>query len=113
MLHKALLWLLVLLAPSALAADDGFGVLAGRVYHRYDRQPLAGVIVTAGSPHIHMEQQTVVTDENGFYRIPQLPPGVYTVVFASDGFQFMGYSDIRVRLNHTQWVHAGMEYEGL
>ncbi len=112
-LRETLLWLLVLFAPSALAADDGFGVLAGRVYNRNDRQPLADVAVTVGSPHLYMEEQTVVTDENGFYRIPQLPPGVYSIRFETVGFQPMSYYGLRVRLNRTQWVHSGLEYAGL
>jgi len=73
-LRNALLCVLVLLAPPALA-DDGFGVLMGTVLDAQSRAVLEGVVVTATAPSL-MGDRTVVTDENGFYWIPQLPAGI-------------------------------------
>src|SRR5262249_14486140 len=59
--------------------------ISGRVT---DSQNLAlpGVTVTVSSPSLQ-GLRTVVTSDNGDYIIPQLPSGVYTVVFELSGFE--------------------------
>ena len=46
---------------------------------------LPGVTVTVGSPSLQ-GTCTAVTDINGNYALPQLPPGAYSVVFELPGF---------------------------
>ena len=46
---------------------------------------LPGVTVTVGSPSLQ-GTRTAVTDINGNYALPQLPPGSYSVVFEFSGF---------------------------
>jgi hypothetical protein len=43
------------------------------------------VVVTATSPSLQGEQ-VVVTDSTGLYRIPQLPPGTYTLRFEKESY---------------------------
>ena len=48
--------------------------------------PLPGVTVTAKSPAL-MGERTVVTQSNGNYAMPGLPPGDYTIVFDLAGMR--------------------------
>lgn len=106
-LRNALLCVLSLLAPPALA-DDGFGVLMGTVLDMQTRTVVEGVVVTATSP-VLMGEQTVVTDENGFYWIPQLPAGVYTLRFEHERFIPYAYPTLPVRINTTYRMNVEVE----
>ena len=48
---------------------------------------LPGVTVTAASEAVIGGPRTAVTDENGVYRFPALPPGTYTVKVELSGFR--------------------------
>lgn len=97
-LRNALLCVLFLFAPPALA-DDGFGTIMGTVLYAEDQGTLSDVIVTATSPAL-MGERTVVTGEDGFYWLPQLPPGIYTLRFEHE--QLKPHArDVVVRLNQT------------
>ncbi|QSQ28557.1 von Willebrand factor type A domain-containing protein [Pyxidicoccus parkwayensis] len=109
-LRNALLCVVFLLAPPALA-DDGFGVIMGTVLNSEDRGTLSGVYVTATSSSMQGER-TVLTDENGFYWLPQLPPGVYTLRFELEGLKPHA-RDIVVRLNQTYRMNVYLLPEGL
>ena len=73
----------------ALAADAaGQGSQTGTIRGAaVDSQGLSlpGVTVTVGSPSLQ-GTRTAVTDINGNYSLPQLPPGNYSVGFALAGF---------------------------
>jgi hypothetical protein len=68
-----------IVASSAFAQGLQSGALGGRVTSE-DRQPLPGVTVTVSSPALQGER-TAVTDVNGVYSLPGLPPGTYAVRF--------------------------------
>jgi hypothetical protein len=89
---------LVLLGTSALA--QGNAVITGRIINSADKQPLQDTVVTATSPSLQGEQ-TVVTDASGSYRIPQLPPGVYTLRVEREGFKPFSRPDIQLRIDRT------------
>jgi len=61
-------------------------VIIGTVVSAENKKPVADVVVTATSPNLQGEQ-VVVTDAQGQYRIPQLPPGVYTLRFDKESFK--------------------------
>ena len=79
--------------------------IIGTVISAQSRQPVPDVVVTATSPNLQGEQ-TVVTDAQGNYRIPQLPPGIYTLRFEADAFRPYARSDIQLRLNRTIRVNV-------
>ena len=57
--------------------------------------PLPGVTVEVlGSAR--GERRLEVTDLDGRYRIDDLPPGIYTVLFALPGFRLVGRDDVGV-----------------
>ena len=48
---------------------------------------LPGVTVTISSPALQIAQMTTMSDQDGRYRFPALPVGVYKVVFELSGFK--------------------------
>jgi hypothetical protein len=90
--------LAALLSASAFA--QGTGILTGNVVSASDRAPVADVVVTATSPALQGEQ-LVVTDASGVYRIPQLPPGEYTIRLEKEGFRPLERGGILLRADAT------------
>jgi outer membrane receptor protein involved in Fe transport len=95
---------LALWAPAALAQQSG-SVITGNVVDASTQKPLADVVVTATSPALQGEEVSV-SDATGLYRIPQLPPGVYTLRFEKEGFQPYSRAEITLRLNRTIRLNA-------
>src|SRR5690349_7936748 len=71
--------------PAYAQSSGGAGVLTGTVVDASDKKPAKDVVVTATSPALQGEQ-VVVTDGAGFFRIPELPAGTYTLAFEKDGY---------------------------
>lgn len=63
--------------------------------------PLPGVTVVAGSPSLILPQVSTITDEKGFYRLPQLTPGIYKVVFELAGFKKVVREGIKISIGTT------------
>ncbi|KFE64804.1 Trehalose synthase [Hyalangium minutum] len=80
-------------------------MITGTVADASNQQPLADVTVTAKSDVLQGEEVTV-TDATGNYRLPQLPPGVYTLYFDKTGFQPYKRPEITLRLNRTIRLNA-------
>src|SRR5215813_11219445 len=74
------------LFPSVVLAQGATSVLTGNVIDAQTRAPVADVVVTATSPGLQGEQ-VVVTDATGLYRIPQLPPGTYSLRFEKETYR--------------------------
>jgi Ca-activated chloride channel family protein len=100
---------LLLLFFSAPALADS--VIIGTVVSADTKKPIPDVVVTATSPNLQGEQ-VVVTDANGQYRIPQLPPGVYTLKFDKEAFRPFSRTDIQLRPDRTIRVNVELQYEG-
>jgi len=70
-----------LLEPAtARAQSTTSGALQGVVTDSQSGEKLAGVTVTVTSPALQ-GAQTAISDENGFYKITELPPGEYLITF--------------------------------
>ena len=80
-------------------------MLAGRVVDVATQQPLTDVVVTATSAALQGEQ-IVVTDATGSFRIPNLPPGQYTLRYEVDGYHPYARSDIDLGSTVTLRVDA-------
>lgn len=75
--------LVCLTAGPGLAQGLQSGALSGRVSSA-DRLPLPGATVTVSSTSLQ-GQRTSITDVNGVYTLPGLPPGTYVVTIEMDG----------------------------
>ena len=93
-------------------AQQNTSVLTGKVVDANDKQPVPDVVVTATSPSLQGEQISV-TDATGLYRLPQLPPGVYTLRFEKEGFQPLARDAITLRLNSTVRYNTELLPEGM
>jgi len=91
-------------APSAQAQQTS-SVITGTVVDASNETPLADVVVTATSEALQGEE-IAVTDATGSYRLPQLPPGVYTLRLEKEGFQPYSRTGVTLRLNRTIRLNA-------
>jgi hypothetical protein len=64
------------------------------------KAPVGDVVVTATSPALQGEQ-VVVTDGTGLYRVPQLPPGAYTLRFEKESYRPFSRTGIEVQADRT------------
>jgi hypothetical protein len=99
---KALLFiaiLLLLIAPLAISQSRETGALHG-VITDDQGAPLPGVNVTVSSPNL-MGSRAVVTDANGEYRFPALPPGEYQLKAELQGFGTIVREKIRMTTTAT------------
>jgi outer membrane receptor protein involved in Fe transport len=94
------------------AAQIGAGTLIGAIVDASSHRPLPDVVVTATSPALQGEQ-TVVTDSSGSFRIPNLPPGEYTLRYEADTFRPYSRSGIQLRAGITLRVDAELLPETL
>jgi outer membrane receptor protein involved in Fe transport len=88
----------MLVGSAALA--QGTSVITGTVVDAETKKPLPDVVVVLTSPVLQGEQ-TVVTDKSGSYRIPQIPPGMYTIRLDGDGYKPYSRGGITLRLDAT------------
>ena len=77
---------LAAIANDLPSSPAGTSVLAGSVVDASTKGPIPDVVVTATSPALKSEQ-VVVTDQNGIYREPGLPPGRYTLRFERENYR--------------------------
>src|SRR5688500_5790212 len=73
---------------------------------------LPGVTVTAASASM-IGTQTQVTNENGSYRFPAVPPGVYTLSFELPGFTGVKRDGISISLGFTANVNVELTLASL
>jgi len=73
---------------------------------------LPGVTIEARSPSMAGVQATV-TDTNGLYRFPALPPGRYEVTAALQGFQPARSADVRLELGQVLKIDLAMQVGGV
>lgn len=74
---------------------------------------LPGVNVEASSPALIEKARTVVTDAAGQYRIVDLSPGTYAVVFTLPGFKTVRREDVVLEGTFTAQVSVGLEVGAL
>ncbi len=97
------------LFPAAASAQSG---LAG-VVKDTTGAVVPGVTVEASSPALIEKTRSVVTDEQGQYKIVDLRPGVYTVTFSLSGFSTVRREGIDLITNFTANVNADLRISAL
>jgi hypothetical protein len=69
---------------------------------------LPGVTVTAASSALQ-RQRTAITNTEGVYRLPQLPPGAYRITYEMPGFATIVRENQRLAVGFTATIHAQMQ----
>jgi outer membrane receptor protein involved in Fe transport len=100
---STILLLGALLSSTALA--QGTAVLTGKITDAATNAPVPDVVVTATSPRLQGEQ-IVVSDSTGTYRIPQLPPGIYSLRYEKEGYKPYSRAGLDVRADVTLRVNT-------
>jgi hypothetical protein len=111
-LWSSLLGLAGCVCAATLAAAQGggastTGTVQGRVVDT-SGAVLPGVTVTAASPSM-IGTQTQVSNENGAYRFPAVPPGVYALTFELAGFNTVRREGIQVALGFTANLNVELQ----
>ncbi len=104
----------VLLIPDTVTAQTigaTTGAINGRVVDASDAV-LPGVTVTISAPQMQ-GTQTAVTNEEGNYRFPGIPPGTYRVQYELTGFATVVREGIRVTLGFTATLNVTMQVSSL
>src|SRR5207344_2987096 len=70
---------------------------------------LPGVTVEASSPVLIEKTRSVVTDENGAYRMVDLRPGIYTLTFALTGFSTVVREGLELPSDFTMTVNFDLK----
>ena len=87
------------------------GTINGKVVDQSDAV-LPGVTVTITAPQMQGEQ-TAVTNAEGNYRFPGIPPGTYRVTYELPGFAQVAREGIRVTLGFTATLNVTMQVSSL
>ncbi|MDQ3335846.1 MAG: TonB-dependent receptor [Myxococcota bacterium] len=103
---RSLLFALVALAAPVYAQSPTTGAIAGRVVERQSKEAMAGVTIVVTSKSL-LEPQTAITDEDGKYKITELPPGDYTVTFYAEETSLVR-TGIGVSANETASVYQAI-----
>jgi hypothetical protein len=103
--------LLLLVAAVPITAQEFRGRVNGTVTDS-SQAVLPGVTVTATSPAL-IQPQVTTTGNDGAYRFPALPAGIYTITFELPGFQKVTRENIRVVINTTLSVDTQMTVASL
>ena len=97
---------MLLLTMSFSYAQEQAGQLFGTVTDD-EKSPLPGVTIEATSPKL-MGMVTAVTDEMGRFRLINLTPGTYTMVFTISGFATLRREGIVVALGRTYYLNVSL-----
>ncbi|MBI4477779.1 MAG: TonB-dependent receptor, partial [Acidobacteria bacterium] len=102
----ALLWI-ALTGVTAAAQGPTTGSITGTVVDNTGAV-LPGVSVSATSSAL-IGEQTAITNAQGQYRFPSLPPGTYTLKFELSGFATVIREGIRVNIGFMADLHIAMQ----
>ena len=104
--HGVPILLVLLLGMNASAQSPGTGAIAGTVFDQAHRV-IVSAKVTALEDATHFER-TAITDAQGDFRVPLLPPGNYGVTISADGFQTSTQLSILVTASEVSSVNVTM-----
>lgn len=107
----AILGLIALIICSGTAYAGLTGVIAGKVVD-VDGNPIPGVTITVTGENLP-GARVDVTSSAGTYRMPELPPGVYTVEAAMMGMQTIKQTNVKVSVNQTTNNKLTMQLDAL
>ncbi len=108
-------WIGIALAsPTPAAAQTGgatTGAINGKVTDATNAV-MPGVTVTIASPSMQ-GVRTAVTNEEGIYRFPSIPPGDYKITYELGGFSTVIRDGVRVGLGFTATINVELKVASL
>jgi len=110
-LRNGLMFVLLALGHVALSCPPARGQTTGRIAGVVKDQS-GGVVPAAEVTTVAQgtgARRTATTNEAGDFAIPLLPPGLYDVSVAANGFRTTVFSDIRVDLTETTTLNVELQ----
>jgi hypothetical protein len=80
---------------SLAIAQKKNGSIAGSVKDANSKTPLIEAVITVSSETLN-GKKFAITDSTGNYRVPDLPPGLYSVSFEMEGFRTFTKENIQL-----------------
>jgi hypothetical protein len=108
MRNRLVVWTLLALVPGVVSAQQTNGVIAGLVRDATGGV-LPGVTVEVASPALIERVRSVVTGDDGQYRIVELRPGEYSVTFTLPGFGKLVRENVQITSGFTAAVNAELK----
>lgn len=102
---------MTLLGTGSTLAQQQTGEIFGRVTDS-SGAVLPGATVSVSGPTLLQPRVTVASD-NGSYRVPEVPIGIYSVTFELTGFRTMIRQDIRITIGFSAQVNGSLELSSL
>lgn len=88
------------------------GVVAGVVFDAITCTPAADVVVIVSGPGLLEGDAVVVTQQDGTFRVPNVPPGeTYTVAFEGGQYKSMARGGISVQAGNEAWMQISMQQD--
>ena len=91
---------------SLAIAQKKNGSIAGSVKDANSKSPLIEAVITISSQALD-GKKFAITDSSGNYRVPDLPPGLYSVSFEMEGFKTFVKDNIQL----TEGMSLGVSME--
>jgi hypothetical protein len=107
----SLAWAALLLFPPLAAAQMTRGAISGTVRDASGAL-VPGVTVTVTNNDTN-QSRSAVSDANGFYRVPALEPGTYTVRSELSGFQTVELKEVRLVAASEATINVDMKVAGV
>jgi len=107
----AILAFLFILTSFAFSQSKETGAIIGTVTD-LQGAPLPGATVTVSGPNL-MGTRSSITEADGVYRFPALPPGDYTVKAELDGFKMVVRESIRLTTTTRLTVDISLEQSAI
>ncbi len=111
LIRTSLLAGVVALSWATIASAQTTGQISGTVTDSQGKV-VPGVAVSATSPQVQ-GARTAMTDSTGQYRLPTLPPGVYSIKAELSGFQTSEQGGVSVSLEKTSVVDFKLAVGGV
>jgi hypothetical protein len=100
--------ILAMYVPAAWAQSESInGTIRGRIADQTD-QPIVGANVTAFNTATAYTR-TVASGDDGYYVLPSLPLGTYTVTVSKEGFSTLKFSEVVLQAGREAVVDAAMK----
>ena len=101
------LLVLAVVAPPRLLQAQTTSALTGTVTDSTGAV-IPGATVSIESPSLIGGKHSTVTDSQGIYRFPSIPPGIYKLTAELQGFRTVTHEDIRLALGQTITMDVGL-----
>ncbi len=97
-------FLMAVLLPLSLPAEESSGSLQGSVLEQTAGQPIPGIQI-----QVQGTKFTAVSNEKGVFLVADVPPGNYNLKFSGEGYKTWIETDVIVRSRRITYIHVKLD----